>query len=146
MPVSADLHRWQIPAIVLKITIVLFIISLLSPAVSDQEIYVLDRVCLAPRWSLGWRFFLLGPLGVLDGQFGWLANPLMLLAALTKRPMGLIFATLSVALAVHTAFSLTHFPKDGGLDDVVCGFGPGYYLWVACSVLVLVATSLRRAC
>ena len=127
MPIFADVHRSQIRPIVLKIAIVLFIISLLSPAVSDQEIVRLDKVCLAPRWALGLEYFLFGAFGVLDEQFGWFANPLMLLAVLTRKSVGLIFAAFSVALTIHTAFSLTHHVlwRDGGVDVVVCGLANG---------------------
>ena len=49
----------------------------------------------------------------------------------------------AVALTIQTAFSFTELSFDGGVPDDVCGFGPVYYLWVACSVLVLVATLLK---
>jgi hypothetical protein len=123
-------------------TIALFILSLVSPSIWLEQNWVLDQVCLVPRRELGLDFFLIGPLGVLMGQFGWLANPLMLAAILAPKALGLICALLSVALTLQTAYSLTSFWMDGQVPDDVCGFGPGYYLWVACSVLVLVATLL----
>jgi hypothetical protein len=135
--------RRQIAATILWITFVLFVLALFLPSVSNDEIYVVDRVCLSPRWEQGWTYLVLGPLGVFDGQPGWLANPLMLLAISTRRAFGLVFATLSVPLTVSPAFSWIHLWTDGGPDNVVCGFGPGYYAWVACPVLVLLATLLK---
>lgn len=96
---------------------------------------------------------MLGPLGVLDGQFGWFANPLMLFAASVKsRKSGFALAAAAlsaalaaVALVVITAFSYTSERVDAGVGITVCGFGPGYYLWLACSVLVLIATLVKVA-
>jgi hypothetical protein len=104
-------------------------------------------VCKAHQWTRGWELLLIGPLGVLDGQFGWIANPLMLFAALgrLRRAANLSFALAAVALIVVTAFSFTSVWMDGGGNATVCGFGPGYYLWLACSVLVLIATLLKPA-
>jgi hypothetical protein len=75
----------------------------------------------------------------------------MLLAALMKgRKSGFALAAVAlsaalaaVALVVVTAFSYTSERVDGGVGITVCGFGPGYYLWLACSLLVLIATSLK---
>jgi len=70
----------------------------------------------------------------------------MLLAALTTgrsaltRALSLGSAFAAVALVIVTAFSFTSFWMDGGGPGIVCGFGPGYYLWLACSVLVLLAS------
>lgn len=136
--------RWsQIRRISLWTAIALFILSLFSPSISLEQNWVLDRVCLAPHWELGLGLFVIGPFGVLAGQFAWLANPFMLVAILTHKALGVICALLSVALTVQTAYSVTSFWMDGQVPDDVCGFGPGYYLWVACSVLVLVATLLK---
>ena len=102
-------------------------------------------------WSPGLNFFIIGPLGVLDGQFGWIANPLMLSATLMNRcKLGfaltaVILAIAAAALIVVTAFSYTSDWHDGGVGMTVCGFGLGYYLWLACSVLVLIATLLKTA-
>ena len=59
-------------------TAMLFLGSLLAPAV------MLTGYARPPveEWVPGWTMFLYGPLGVLDGQVGWFANPLMLAAVL----------------------------------------------------------------
>jgi hypothetical protein len=143
MSIVSNARRSQIAAIILKIAIALFILSLLSPSVSDEQNYRLDLACMAPHWSRGWEFLPFGALGALEGHFGWYANPLMLVAVFARRAVGVICALLAVALTIQTAFSFTELSFDGGVPDDVCGFGPGYYLWVACSVLVLVATLLK---
>jgi hypothetical protein len=143
MPIFSS-GRWsQIRKIDLWIAIALFIVSLFSPAISLEQNYVIDRICLDPHWELGLGFFVIGPLGVPFGQFGWFANPLMLVAVLTPKTLGVICALASVALTVQTAYSVSSFWSDGQVPADVCGFGPGYYLWIACSVLVLVATLLK---
>jgi hypothetical protein len=144
-------HRQQIISVLLRAALVLFFLSLFLPAVSKEQNFRLDLWCKAPEWSPGFGPFLFGPLGLLDGQFGWIANPLMLLAALIKiRKSGfalpaviLSAAIAAVALIVVTAFSYTSDWHDGGVGITVCGFGPGYYLWLACSVVVLIATLLK---
>jgi hypothetical protein len=141
----------QITRALLWAALVLFVLSLFLPSVSRQENFRLDLWCKAPEWSPGWGAFLFGPLGVLDGQFGWFANPLMLFAALMKsRKSDFVLAAVvlsaalaAVALVVVTAFSYTSERHGGGVGITVCGFGPGYYLWLACSLLVLIATFLK---
>jgi hypothetical protein len=143
-------HRLSIINALLWAALVLFLLSLSLPSVSGGRFWREDLVCKAPNWSHGWELLLLGPLGVLDGQYGWVANPLMLFAALKKvHESGFTWAAVvlsavaAVALIVVTAFSFTSVWMDGGGDATVCGFGPGYYLWLACSVLVLIATVLK---
>jgi hypothetical protein len=140
----SDARRTQIIRILLWTALALFVLSLFSPSVSGGRFWRDDLVCKAPQWSRGWELLLLGPLSVLDGQFGWIANPLMLFAALTRTAHP-GFALTAVALIVVTAFSFTSVWMDGGGNGTVCSFGLGYYLWLACSVLVLIATLLRPA-
>jgi hypothetical protein len=147
----SDAGRAQVIRILLWAVLVLFILSLFLPSVYVDRAGRIDLQCVVPIWSAGLDYLLVGPLGFLDGQFGWIANPLMLFAVLAKnRKSSLVLsafvltaATAAVALAADTAFSFTSEWGDRGGDFEVCGFGPGYYLWLACSVLVLIATSLR---
>jgi hypothetical protein len=139
-----DARRTQIIRILLWTALTLFVLSLFSPSVSGGRFWREDLVCKAPQWTRGWELLLLGPLGVLVGQFGWMANPLMFFAALTTAAHP-GFALTAVALIVVTAFSFTSVWMDGGGDATVCGFGLGYYLWLACSILVWIATLLKPA-
>jgi hypothetical protein len=143
MSIFSSARCSQIAAIILTIGIALFVLSLLLPSVSYEQNFILDRACMAPHCSRGWEFLPFGALGALEGQFAWYANPLMLVAVFSRKALGVICALLSVALTIQTAVTLTADWSDGEVPDDVCGFGPGYYLWVACSVLVLVATLLK---
>jgi hypothetical protein len=126
----------------------LFTASLLSPAMSGGQFFTDDSFCKDPPWSWGWELVLLGPLA-LPEQFGWIANPLMLLAAITTgrgaltKAANLGSALAAVVLIVATPFTFTSFWMDGGGLGYVCGFGPGYYLWLACAVLVLIRSFLK---
>ncbi|MHC2251753.1 hypothetical protein ACVILK_001445 [Bradyrhizobium embrapense] len=143
MSLLSHTRRSQITKTILWVAFALFVLSLFLPAASNEQVYRLDRVCQNPQWDHGLAFLLVGPFGVLFGQFGWFANPLMLLAAITRREFGLVFATLAILATTSTTRTLTHFWRDGEPDDVVCGFGPGYYAWAACSVLVLIAVLVK---
>jgi hypothetical protein len=114
----------------------LFVVSMFLPAVAD------GGQCLKPDWGTGFDYFLTGPLGPFHGQFGWLANPLMLFALLkTNR----IAAVLSVGLVVLTAFTLRSVPMIEPGNLPVCGFGSGYYAWLACAVLISITTFTKSA-
>lgn len=151
----SDARRTQFARILLWAALVLFALSLVAPSVSREQNLRLDLWCNAPQWSLGWEFFLIGPLGVLNGQFGWIANPLMLFASLSVTAPGskTLFGVLArgavaitaIALIVLTPRSYTSEWHDGGVGITVCGFGLGYYLWLACSIFVLIATLLMSA-
>lgn len=148
MFVLSDPRRTQVVRMVLWTVLALLVISLFSPSVSRGQFYRVEDICKAPHWSLGWEFLLTGPLGAFFEQYGWFANPLMLFAVLTRArhpALALIAALVAVALIVVTAYSYTSEWRDGDVPVTVCGFGPGYYLWLACSVLVLIATLLKPA-
>ena len=127
----------------------LFIASLALPAVSGGQFFHEGLICKDPPWMWGWFWFLVGPSGLFDGQYGWFANPLMLLASLMHgrsaltRALTLGSASTAVLLVVVTPFAFTSFWIDGGGPGIVCGFGPGYYLWLTSSVLVLIASLLK---
>jgi hypothetical protein len=140
----SDARRGQIVRVIYIAACLLFILSLLAPAasMSKNAFKLLD--CAVPDQAPGWFFFLMGPLGVLVGQFGWFANPLMLVsAAPVGKSLKLLFAIFAVALAA-TSIGLSYLPNDIE-GNAVCGFGPGLYLWLACSVLILIAAFLKPA-
>jgi hypothetical protein len=78
----SDASRTQIIRILLWTALVLFVLALFSPSVALDRAGLIDLQCVAPHWSAGLGWFIEGPTGVLDGQYGWFANPLMLFAAL----------------------------------------------------------------
>jgi len=134
-------RRIQLMRLVYIVASALFVFSLLEPAVSTIENYHgADRSTL--HELAGWQFLLFGPFGILVGQLGWYANPLMLLSTLpSKRSLRIIFAVLAILLAVSSV-TLTSVPV---LDVAyrVRFARIGFYLWLACPVLVLLAVFLR---
>lgn len=128
--------------------LLLWTASLVLPAMRlcavhpDMEIADFSREGL---WFLvgGWG-------GLFEGQFGWLANPLLLSACLFLlaglRPALLLSAgCLGLALtALWLGGHVFHF--EGG-PYRNCGFGPGFWLWLAaCAVpAVWAACELIRA-
>ena len=138
----SDARRIQLMWLIYIATFLVFVSSLLVPAISfiESPSKHFDGSDMH-EWR-GWWFLLLGPLGILIGQFGWWANPLMLLSAMPlKRTLTLVFAVLAILLAASSV-TLTYVPV---LDVklVVRGARLGFYLWLACPVLLLLAALLR---
>lgn len=90
-------------------------------------------------WS-GWTVLLLGWIGLLVGQFAWLANFLFaaaLILLFRSRPplvWGLMIGLLTSLLAVQ-ALTWTQIIETRGSMVEVMGYGPGYYLWIAVTFL-----------
>ena len=99
---------------------------------------------------LGGQALLMGPLALLAGQFGWLANPLgalALAALLTGRHRGAaLLAVLAAGLTAHT-FRLYGHPlpaNEAGEGELqLRTLGMGFYLWGA-SMLALALGALGR--
>jgi hypothetical protein len=119
----------------LSVALALGLLALALPAVAMGH----GTRCAVPDWASGWMLLVTGPLGLMVGQFGWLANPLMLLAAIFKR---IELAAIAVGLIVLTAITFTSLPTDNG-TSTMCGFGPGFYVWLACSVVILFSTFVK---
>lgn len=91
------------------------------------------------RW-MGWLVLILGPLGVLTGQFGWFANLGFLASfglSLGARPptwLDLTAAVLTLAAAVDALFWRKLYYDSGSVP--IQAFGPGYYLWLT-SIVVM---------
>jgi hypothetical protein len=123
-------------------SLVLYLVACASPAIEFLKNGV------EPMSWYGVEALGLGVLGVLIGQYGWFANPLLLLSyvlLLFRRFIAAsILALLAVAVATHS-FSLfhQHIPADEGdvnrLDAKA--FGIGFYFWAA-SLLAAVVVPL----
>jgi hypothetical protein len=123
-------------------SLLLFLIACATPAIE------LLKNGVEPHSWYGVEALGLGVLGVFIGQFGWFANPLLLLSyvlVLFRRFIAAsIFALVAVAVATHS-FSLfhQHIPADEGdvnhLDAKA--FGIGFYFWAA-SLLAAVLVPL----
>lgn len=137
-------HRDQFIRICYFAAFALFIMSLFVPAVLISRNGFMRPDCAVPDKASGWFFLMMGPLGVLVGQFGWFANPLMLLSVLPLTARGkleVIFALAAVLLVGSTSL-LTYIPNDVA-GNKVCGFGIGLYLWQACAILLAAMAVLR---
>ncbi|WP_051386693.1 hypothetical protein [Bradyrhizobium sp. ARR65] len=134
-------RRRQMMRLIYIGALVLFISCLFSPAVSISKDAFKNIDCANPDEAPGWFFLVMGPLGILIGQFGWFANPLMLISALPlRRSLKSAFAILAAVLA-PTSVALTYLPNDVA-GNAVCGFESGFYLWLTCPVLLLLAALL----
>jgi hypothetical protein len=138
----SDARRIQLMCLVYIATFFIFVASLFEPAVSTIENPSKHFDGSDIHELAGWRFLLFGPLGILIWQFGWFANLLMLFSALPlKRSLKLAFAALAIPLAASSV-TLTYIPV---LDVkyAVRGARLGFYLWLACPVLLLLAAFLK---
>lgn len=120
-------------------SMVLWAISNALPAVRFIE----EPITANPAYQtmFGWEFTILGWLGPLSGQFGWYANPLMLLALCSClarwRRTAQVLATLGALAAMSSlALIVMGLPKnEGGVGHLgFSAFLPGYYLWAAAHV------------
>jgi hypothetical protein len=117
--------------------LVLFLVSVNLPTVlyADQR-----------QWSNGFHLLLIGWLGPIEGQFGWYANLAMgwtLIILLLGRPPPLIVCVVGAALAVSTRFTLHEITTD--VSEPIQAFGPGFYLWIGCSVALLINAVVETA-
>ena len=106
------------------VVIAVYVASLLLPAFAEPP-----NGAGAVSWWHGYTVLALGWLGMLDLQFAWLGNPL-LVAALVKpnrTVSGLLGVVVVLALAWHT------LPTDARVETI-SDFGLGYYLWIAAMV------------
>ena len=128
---TATSYRQMVGAVAL----VLWASSLMLPAVT---------MCPDIVWP-GWHVVLLGPLGLIIGQFGWYANPLLLwmsLRLLFRYRAGVAGGLVCLALAL-TSFLWTGIH---GFDKpaIICERNIGFYAWIATAVLLAVAAFVEK--
>ena len=84
----------------------------------------------------GLEALLIGPLGLLDGEFSWLANILLWGAWLVrKKPKTLPVVLAILAIIVAGGFLLGHTVIVGSSGKIPFKVGLGYWLWLASMVL-----------
>ncbi|MBR0719820.1 hypothetical protein [Bradyrhizobium liaoningense] len=126
------------PALILQMMLylaafLLFAASLFLPVVVTVET---NHASQSTGEWIGWWFLFFGPFAISKWQFGWFANPLMLLSAMPMQPhFKLIAAGIAVALAVSTIKIRSMHVADAEL--VVKSAGLGFYLWLGCPFLLL---------
>jgi hypothetical protein len=90
----------------------------------------------------GWAVLTLGWLGLLTGQFGWLANAgfiaCLILMIRPRAPgrLGIALGLATAGLALHSLGWSWVYRNDGprAVPAPIMGFHAGYYLWVATTV------------
>lgn len=97
----------------------------------------------------GLSLLLIGPLGLLAGQLGWFANPLMiwLIVRLCRRRrinmLGAILALFALGLTLTSLYWTVAYDDTGTFQ--ITNHGLGFYLWIGCAALLAVsALWLRR--
>ena len=120
----------KVKRILVRISILLFIISLIPPA------YYIDNPGNVEAWSNGYELVLIGWLGTVMGggaAFAWLANPLIILSW--------IFFFRNLKLSMWAGILATLFAASFLLFNTVIGseapayykiiaVKPGYWLWL----------------
>jgi hypothetical protein len=121
---------------------VLWLASLFLPVIEAHQPQGMTSAGGAGLLAMGW-------IGLLAFQFGWLANPVLLLALyvlLRARPVSLraclVLATL-LALLLADALTWTDYPNDGGPGPITA-YLAGYWTWIA-AVAAGIAALLWRA-
>jgi hypothetical protein len=137
------IEKWRRP--LGGLMLLLWVTSLLTPAVQLCAVHS-DMV---PQFSRSGLWFLAsGVLAIFGiGPLGWLANPLMLVAAvilLGRHKPWLLLSVACLAFAVLGWWqSYRTFDFDGG-PYRHCGTGLGLWLWLASSVVPLALHGLER--
>lgn len=103
-----------------------------------------------PSWP-GWHVLLMGWMGMLIGQFAWLANLLLALwlPLVLTRQRWAAFATalLALVVALHCfTFFNAEIPMDeaGVRKATMLGYGPALWLWLGALVCGAAGTLLLR--
>ncbi|SHL61705.1 hypothetical protein SAMN05444360_10370 [Chryseobacterium carnipullorum] len=122
--------------IILIISIVIFMISLILPAVftkKGSEVY-------------GLTLFLFGWTDLTGDGTSWLANPILLFSwvfLLVKQPkIAAFLGLLSVAVALYYVTETEIIVDEAGHKYPITGFGLGYYVWIASCVTMFIGSLL----
>ncbi|WP_175965667.1 hypothetical protein [Burkholderia sp. BCC0322] len=106
------------------VIVALYVVSLLLPVAAEPP-----NAAGAINWLRGYMVLAIGPLAILDLQFAWLGNPLLVVALI--KPNRIV----SALLAVVVVFALGWHTIPTGPDfKPIHAFGIGYYLWIAAMV------------
>src|SRR6266496_4452451 len=120
----------RLPRIITLLSVIVFVASL-----TQNGFYTETHIPKPP--PSGWYLLLIGLIGVFDGYFEWLANPVLLAAWVFS------FAGKNkVAFLFRHAMIASEAPTYGK----IIGYSAGYWLWLTSGGLVIVsgATGLMR--
>jgi hypothetical protein len=133
----------RLPKIVTLLSVIVFAASL------TQNCFYTEAHILKPP-PHGWYLLLIGLVGVFDGYFEWLANPVLLAAWVFSfagnNKVTLPLGILASAFAVAFLFRHTMIASEAPTYEKIVGYGPGYWLWLTSAGLMIVssATGLIR--
>lgn len=125
-------HLWANHKVALAAAI-LFIAACMLPALTFQ-----NTNTNKPAEMSGMALFFLGPLAIFAGQFSWLANPMLIAAAIfygfRRYPLaaGLSGGAVLVGLSALFLFKMSLPANEGGVGELkLTKLEPGFYLWMA---------------
>jgi hypothetical protein len=129
----------RLPKIITLVSIIVFAASL-----TQNSYYISGKDPKA--WSPAFYSLLLGPIGLFDGIFEWLANPVLAAAWVFslagKNKIALLLGTLASALMLAFLFRQNIIASEAPTYAKIIGYGAGYWLWVTSGVLVIVSGSI----
>ena len=122
----------SVPKLLLTLSVIAFVFSL-----TQKAFYVSND---ASGWS-GVAALISGAVGVLGGYPAWLANPFLfaswILSLLQKQMWVTVCAVVSAIFALSFLYHKEIIVDEGGSMAKISGYGLGYGLWLAASVLMI---------
>lgn len=141
------LERAEISQLMVGISIVLYVFACFLPTI-QYDAFSWAKPTWTPHEAPGYESLLLGWFMIFLGQYGWCANPLLLIAwiaVLQQRwETAILCASMAFLAGLHT-FTLTALPgffKEE--DDRVTGFAVGVYVWLGSMLVVAIGVALIR--
>jgi hypothetical protein len=144
IPGASNWSRLRIVAwVFIACSVLVFVISL------TQVGFTIDRRDPA-GWSPSLLLLLIGWLGVFVGFPAWLANPALMLAWLlaffrSARTAAFVCSLAAVVLALSFLLHKEILSDEAGNRSKITGYGAGYWLWVASTVLAAIGCALSAA-
>jgi len=123
------------------------IITLLSVIVFaaslTQNCFYVEAYNPKDQWPPGWYLLLIGLIGVFDGYFEWLANPVLTAAWVFsfagKDKIALMLGIGASAFMLAFLFRHTIIANEAGHYEKIVSYGAGYWLWLTSGVLTVVS-------
>ncbi len=119
------------------VSLLMWIAALALPVETD---------CGVPHATQGYIILEGGWIGPLDLQFGWFANPFMLWVTgrlLFDRRPGVLPSLIGLGLALSALAWKTTPRGDAPGRDTICAWHTGFYLWIACAVVLAIVALME---
>ena len=126
----------RLPKIITLVSVIVFAASL-----TQNGFYTETHSPKPPPSS--WYLLLIGLIGVFDGYFEWLANPVLLAAWVFsfagKNKAALLLGILASAFMVAFLFRHAMIASEAPTYEKIVRYGAGYWLWLTSAGLVIVS-------